>query len=1087
MQFFQGKPMTVKLWLALAILAFMPSFALAQYTTGSVQGSVLDASGAVVKGAHIQLRNVGTNQIRDFVTGDDGLYLFSAVVPGAYEVTAESAGFAKIVAKINASSNTRLTENLHLKVASAGATVVVEAGAAAEFHTSDPQIDTTRIAEEVDGLPLQGRTVTSLVALEPGVQPMYTAGRGALVKVAGAQTGLFTANGGRPESSNIEIDLIDVNDWEYGGIAVGGEPAPDFVEEFKVITSNAAAEYGIKSGGEALFITKSGTNNWHGDAYNFLQNNAFNARDYFDTTGNATRIDRNNYGFATGGALLRDRTFLFGGWEQLKQLGGGFTTVANVPSAEAINSISNTTIKGLVSKYLPTATGTTSNPLIGTVNQQFSAPVHSYQFLVRGDQRISAKQDLTLRYFQATGRQVLTFPSFNTLEGYDSDLDNQSRNANITDTYVLNASTTNQLRIGYDRSVAMLYSENGLISPRFTISGVVGFGALPYFPQGRYFNLYQANDVVSHIVGKHILKAGFDLRKVQDGSVNYTSRAGNYTFASINDFLSGTLAGWSQVFGPAARLFNTQLISGFAQDDWKISPNLTVNLGVRWEYQGALSAKHNNVSILDPSVTSAIGSAGTGALGAFNLASPIVHSNPANLAPRVGFAWNPNGGKLSVRGGYGFYWDSFTFRALAGAINNPPEAYTASLTSFSGNNTLDNLLAGDATIQSQYKSLVGSYKDTLNFGSATTANRNQRNPYSQQYNLNLEYKLADSTVIGLGYVGTKSTHLPIIVPINSVAASFTPASSAADQAARFSQFYSIYAGESGSTVSTSNRLDGRFNQVNKYTDVAASNYNSLQAVLRHSLRYGLNLQASYTWSKSIDNSSSNNPTQDSYDNGFQQNAKSLKAERAVSNFDVPHRIVVTSVWNLPFFKERHDLASRLLLKDWSWQTVTTFQTGIPATILAGPVSGSVNGVTKSISDVNLDGNFIPNGDDNTRANITVGGKGFKLNDSASIEAQTLYSEPLLGNNGTASRDSIRLPHIFDADWSAQKEWKFFDSGVRGSGPWALQFRTEAYNIFNNSYLRPSGDNWRTVTSTSFGLLNSAAPSRSLQLALKLVW
>ena len=1079
--------MTVKAWVAFVALFLLPVFSFAQYTTGSLQGSVLDDSGAVVKGAHIALRNLGTNQVREFVTGEDGLYLFAALPPGAYELTAESAGFAKIVTKLSASSNTRVTENLHLKVASTGESIVVDSGAVAAFHTSDPQLDTTRVAEEVDGLPIQGRTVTSLVALEPGVQPMYTAGRGALVKVAGAQTGLFTANGGRPESSNIEIDLIDVNDWEYGGIAVGSEPAPDFVEEFKVITSNAAAEYGIKSGGEAIFITKSGTNNWHGDAYNFLQNDAFNARDYFDTTGKATRVDRNNYGFATGGALLRDKTFLFGGWEQLKQLGGGFTTVADVPSTEAINDVTSSTIKGLISKYLPTATGSTSNPLIGTVNQQFSAPVHSYQFLVRGDQRISAKQQLALRYFHANGTQVLTFPSFNTLEGYDSDLKNQSRNVNITDTYAISDATTNQLRIGYDRSVAMLYSENGLVSPRFSISGVVGFGALPYFPQGRNFNVYQVNDVVSHIAGKHILKAGFDLRKVQDGSVNYTSRSGNYTFASITDFINGSLSSWSQVFGPSARLFNTALISGFAQDDWKISPDLTINLGLRWEYQGAISSNHDNLSILDPSLTTAIGSAGTGALGAFNLSNPVVHGNPANFAPRVGFAWNPNSGNLSVRGGYGLYWDSFTFRALAGAINNPPEAYTASLTSFTGANTFDNLLAGTATIQTEYDALVGSYSSALNFGSATTANRNQRNPYTQQYNLNLEYKLASSTVFGLGYVGTKSTHLPIIVPINSVATSFTPASSTTDQSDRFSQFYSIYAAESGSTAAQSNRLDGRFNQVNKYTDVAASNYNSLQAVLRHSLRYGLNLQASYTWAKSIDNSSSNNPTQDSYDNGFQQNAKSLKSERAVSNFDVPHRVVVTSVWNLPFFRERHDLVSRLVLKDWSWQTVTTFQTGIPATILAGPVSGQVNGVTKSIADVNLDGNLIPNGDDNTRANYNIGGKGFKLNDTASIEAQTLYSEPLLGNNGTAGRDTIRLPHIFDADWSAQKQWKFFDRGVRGSGPWALQFRTEAYNIFNNSYLRPSSDNWRTVTSTSFGKLNSAAPARSLQLALKLVW
>ncbi|HEY1254989.1 MAG TPA: hypothetical protein VGF01_09435 [Terracidiphilus sp.] len=314
--------------------------------------------------------------------------------------------------------------------------------------------------------------------------------------------------------------LIDANDWEFGGIAVGAEPAPDFVAEFKVITSNAAAEYGVKSGGEALFVTKSGTNNWHGDAYNFLQNDALNARDYFDATDKATRIDRNNYGFASGGALRRDKTFLFGGWEQLKVIGGGFTTLAYVPSAAAIATVTDTTIKNLINKYLPTATGSTTNSEVGTVSQQFSAPTNSYQFLLRGDQNFSNRHSLTLRYFQATGTQVLTFPAFNTLAGFDSNLHNESRNANITDSFMLSLVTNNQLQLGYDRSVAMLPPQNGLVSPRFTVSGLVGFGSLPYFPQGRVFDVYQLNDIVSHIAGKHILKLGIDGRRISDGSVN---------------------------------------------------------------------------------------------------------------------------------------------------------------------------------------------------------------------------------------------------------------------------------------------------------------------------------------------------------------------------------------------------------------------------------------------------------------------------------------------------------------------------------------------------------------------------------------
>jgi hypothetical protein len=1044
-----------------------------------VQGTVFDPAGAIVQGATITLRSLDTNQAHTFTTRGDGVYLFAAVPPGRYALSAEANGFAKVITQLATTSNATVTQNIKLTIAAGGATVEVNALAAAQFDISDSQLDTTRSASEVDGLPIESRTVTSLIALEPGVQPMYTAGRGSLVKVAGAQTGLFTANGGRPESSNIEIDFIDANDWEFGGIAVGAEPAPDFVEEFKVIASNAPAEYGIKSGGEALFVTRTGSNAWHGDAYNFLQNNDLNARDYFDTTGSATRIDQNNYGFSSGGAVRRDKTFFFGGWEQLKTIGGGFTTLALVPSNAAIATVTDSVIRNLLKTYVPAATGSTSNPDVGTVSQQFSAPDKSYQFILRGDEHFSDRHNLSLRYLQTTGTEILTFPAFNTLVGYDSNLHNESRNANITDTFSFRPSIVNQLRIGYDRSIALLPPENGLQSPRFTITGLVGFGALPYFPQGRIFNVFQLNDVVSYIAGKHLLKFGFDGRKIQDNSVNATNARGSFGFDSLSDFLAGQLTSWSQAFGPTTLGFRTNLFSVFAQDDYKLRPNLTINLGVRWEYQGSLGEAHNNISVLDSSLTGTIGNAGTGALGAFHLGNPAVQANPANFAPRVGFNWNPGNGNLAVRGGYGIYWDSFTFTPLSDVRTNPPLDYSFALSgnaSFQGSNNFDNLVNGTAPIIVQAQKQLGSFGNLTNFGSLDTVNRKLRNPYTQRYNLDLEYKLASSTVATIAYVGAKATHLPLLIPSNSVVNRPAPATSQSDELARLAQFQAAFNSENGPG---NNRLDPRFDQVNLYTDLASSNYNALQVGLRHSVRYGLSLQASYTWSKSIDDSSSNNPTQDADDNGFPQNPKALNRERAVSNFDVPQRVVVTSVWNIPFFQNRQDLASNLALKGWSFQTVNTWQSGIPGTILAGPVQG--------ITDVNLDGNYIPNGDDNTRANLNPGGIGFKLNDAASIAAQTKYSQPLLGNNGTSGRDTQRLLDILDFDWAAQKEWKLSDGGTLSSGPWALQFRTEAYNIFNHPYLEPSGDNWRTVSSTGFGILNSSAPPRNLQLALRLVW
>lgn len=1063
------------------VVLFFSSSVDAQYTTGTIQGTVLDTSGAAVSQAHVTLRSKETNSLRSFTTGPDGIYIFAAVPPGIYDLTAEAPNLAKASAVITATSNGNVSQNLALPLSSQTASVTVEALAAAEFNTTDAQQATTRSELEVSTLPVQGRDLTTTFALEPGVQPMYTAGRGSLVKVAGAQTGLIAANGGRPESSNVEIDFTDANDWEFGGIAVGAAPVPDLVQELKVITSNPSAEYGVKSNGEIQFVTKSGTNYWHGDAYDFLKNDWLNARDYFDTSGKATRIDSNNYGFSTGGALIKDKTFLFGGWQQLKQLGGGFTTQALVPTQAARDSATDPVAAQLLQQYVPLPTGPSPNgdPNVGTVTSQFSAPTNSYQFLIRGDEQFSGKHALSIRYFQSTGTSILNFPAFNTLAGFDSNLHNESRNANITDTYSFTPSTVNQLRIGYNRSIALLPPQNGLESPRFTVVGLVGFGALPYFPQGRIFNIYQINDIVSHAAGRHLLKFGFDARKIQDNSVNATNGRGSFAFASLGDFLSGQPTSWTQAFGPTTLGFRTNLFSLFAQDDFKLRPNLTINLGLRWEYQDSLGEAHGQISVLDPALTGSIGNAGEGALGAFHVGNPAVNGNSANFAPRIGFAWNPNGGKLVLRAGYGIYWNSFTFTPLSSARTNPPLNYNFGLSgtaAFQGQNNFDALVNGTAPIEVQAQNQLGSFGDLTNFGSLSTVNRDLKNPYVQQYSLGLEYRLTSATVASVNYVGSKGTHLPVVIPINSVTNGPAPATSLADELSRLSEFQTAFQSENGPG---NIRLDPRFNQVNLNTDAASSSYNSLQLALRHSLKYGLTLQASYTYSKSIDDSSSANPTQDSNDNGFPQNAKALFLDRGVSNYDVPHRVIVTSVWELPFFRGRSGLLANLALKGWSFQTVNTWQSGIPGTILSGPVQG--------ITDVNLDGNFITNGDDNTRANFDPSGTGFRLNNAASLAAQTQYSQPLLGNNGTSGRNTVRLRNLVNFDWALQKEWQLREAGILGSGPWALQFRTEIFNAFNNPYLRPSSDNWRTVSSAGFGLLNSAAPSRNLQLALRLVW
>ncbi len=376
---------------------------------------------------------------------------------------------------------------------------------------------------------------------------------------------------------------------------------------------------------------RSGTNAWHGNAYDYVKNDYFNARDYFDTTGKATRIDSNNYGFSTGGALIKNKTFLFGGWERDKTLGGGYTDVALVPSDAARETVTDPIIANLISTYLPEPTGPDpsdpTNTQIGSVNQQFASPSTSYQFLVRGDQVFSSKHTLSIRYFQATGTSILTFAAFNTLAGFDSNLHNEERTPNITDTYAFSPNTVNQLRVGYSRSIATLPPGKRTGDSAFHGGGLGRLRRASVLSTGAHVQHLSGQRRVEPRCRKHLLKFGFDYRKLQDNSQNATNSRGSFTFPDLNSFLAGDLSNWSQQFGPTALGFRSNLFSLFAQDDFKIRPTLTINLGVRWEYQGALREAHGLISVLDPTLSGSIGDAGPGPLGAFRIGNPVINSN----------------------------------------------------------------------------------------------------------------------------------------------------------------------------------------------------------------------------------------------------------------------------------------------------------------------------------------------------------------------------------------------------------------------------------------------------------------------------
>jgi len=784
---------------------------------------------------------------------------------------------------------------------------------------------------------------------------------------------------------------------------------------------------------------------------------------------------------------VKDRLFVFGGYEGRRTRGSSPTTIANVLSQSARDGVTDPAVKALL-PLLPAASAATANPRIGTVAVSAPTPSDSDLYLVRGDASLTSRHTLALRYFQNTGTSYNR--TAGSLPGYDATFDPRGRNAMLAETWVPNATTTNELRLSYGRSSALFSPETTPATPRFSVTGLAGFGTVQSWPQGRIFNVYQINDVVTRAAGRHILKAGADLRSIQDNSINDSSRRGVYSFASVDTFLAGQPASFSQMFGNTYRGFRTSYHGLFVQDDWRLARDFTLSLGLRWEFQGGLSEVNQLQSVLDPSLTNAIGNAGTGVLGAFRNEKPSVQGHNNLAAPRLGFAWNPGSGRLSLRGGYGIYFDSLIFNGLQAGRYTPPTNYTGSLaaTALTGANSFANLLAGTAQLQRDLAAQVGNFGALKNLGSITSSLPDLRNPYSQHFTLALQGRLHRALVAEAAYVGTRGVALTTYGPGNSVAAAnrLAPATSLADEQARLSLFQAAAAKVNGAGNS---RLDPRFNDVSLLRSNGSSTYHSLQLGLRQAPWHGLSYQLSYTWSKSIDNASDYSPGQATNDRSFAQDQFDLRAERAVSAYDIPHRFILSHVWQLPFFAGQRSLAGRLL-GGWSFSSINQWQTGIPYTVMSGARLG--------IADVNLDGNGSGTLD-NVRAACTAGA-GFRFNDPATLpvpaargvnnnpnSAGFLYTQPLLGQNGNCGRNTERIANLLNFDWTLAKAFRLAERGPLGSGPWNAEFRADLLNAFNVPYLFPAGDDYRNLASPSFGLANSAGASRRIQMALRLTW
>jgi hypothetical protein len=1069
-------------------------------STATLQGSVTDPKGSVVPNATITVRNEATTVERAAQSDSDGNYSIASLPAGTYTIEVQAQGFKRDIAQHFAIEVGRtIQRNFQLEVGDVSENITVTADAPV-IETATTSVGTVINQRTVQEIPLNGRHFVDLGLLIPGsVTPPQNGFLTAPLRGQGS-FGLNTA-GGREDTVNFMINGINLNDMVQNQITF--QPSINTVQEFKADNSTFSAEYGRNSGAIVNIATRSGTNDFHGEFFEFLRNDALDARNFFNFCPPGQSVcksqgkppfKRNQFGFNIGGPIYlphfgeggspigyngQNKTFFFFSYEGLRQRQGLTLPTTQVPTDAQRAAVTDPAVQKLLALIPRSSTGFTSGSATAPVNiDQWTADV-SHQF----------SSNDRLHGYYAFQRDQRGEPSLqgNNIPGFGDTRSSHRQIFTLNETHTFGSNLVNEMRFGFNR-IHIIFSPNAQLNPLdFGINngvteaiglpqisvgnvqaGGLNFGGPVGFPQGRSDTTYVLSDTLNYLRGKHSFKFGVEARKFFNNNTNKDT--GSFTFANMNAFLGvGTPGGLAQANaftvtlagspGNFATDISTAIAQGalglFVQDNYKVRSNLTLELGLRWDWLMSPTERYDRFVDYVPQSNSLV--------QVNHGIAPVYHTNWKNFHPRVGFSWDPfKDGKTSVRAAYGILADQPVTNLVTGNGTNPPFATNVALP------------GGSTTTLGTALCPVGCSAVPGSTVSPSSSDPFFDNAYVQSWNLNIQREVKSGFAVTAGYFGSKGTHLRLTRNLN--------------QTFLNSAFNAVRPFPTLSHTSPI-RPDATLLNITFREGTGNSNYNALWLTADKRMSHGLQFNASYTFSKSIDYNSQSSQgvtVQDSYN---------LRGDRGLSDFDARHRFVVSGLYEVPWKKNS-------AVGGWQMSLIVQSQSGNPVTLLAGNAA-AITGGPGAANANSLTGLATLRPDTGAPITISptavVGSNGVQWFPNLVCDPRPGGSCPsgavailpvnvVSGNKtiyhfGNIGRNTVTGPSFNNVDFSIIKRTKIGENKL-------IEFRWELFDLFNHANFGQPG-RVAQVGSTTFGVITNtrfatgdSGSSRQMQFALK---